>query len=529
MKAYFAYTRVSTVRQGERGSSLQEQKSAIEAYAARHGLTITAWFEEMETAAKIGRRMFNRMLTDLAKGQVAGVIIHKIDRSARNLKDWAHLGELIDRGVEVHFAHESLDLASRGGRLSADIQAVVAADFIRNLRQEVRKGFYGRLKQGFYPLPAPAGYLNRGKAKVKEIDPVLGPLVRQTFELYGTGRHTLDSLRAEMNRRGLRVRTGRPFSRTGIAWLLHNPFYMGLIVIKRTGETFQGGHTPLITKAAFDRAQAVLSGRAYRGSAQHDFVFRRMIRCQACDRALTAELQKGNVYYRCHSRSCPGVSLRESDIDQEFRAILSLLRFTQDELQDLRDLGDDSQATAAAEARARKSALTLAIGQCDDRRTRLTDAYLDAAIDKDTFEHRKSALLAERRGLQDALEAPDEDLAAVALFNKFELANTAYLRFDSPITEEKRETVISVSSNLLADGKKLAITLRSPFDEIAKWRISHNGAPQRDEVRTGGISCAERMNRNVLGKLVKSLKSASPGVSDHPAWAGGRVGKVHVA
>lgn len=75
---------------------------------------------------------------------------HKIDRGARNLKDWANLGDLIDGGVEVHFAHESLDMNSRGGRLSADIQAVVAADFIRNLRQETRKGFYGRLKQGIY-------------------------------------------------------------------------------------------------------------------------------------------------------------------------------------------------------------------------------------------------------------------------------------------------------------------------------------------------------------------------------------------
>jgi site-specific DNA recombinase len=69
-------------------------------------------------------------------------------RSARNLKDWADLGELIDSDLEVHFANESLDLHSRGGRLSADIQAVVAADYIRNLREERIKGFYGRLKQG---------------------------------------------------------------------------------------------------------------------------------------------------------------------------------------------------------------------------------------------------------------------------------------------------------------------------------------------------------------------------------------------
>src|SRR5256885_12129691 len=101
------------------------------------------------------------MLKLLQASKADGVIIHKIDRGARNLRDWADLGELIDSGIEVHFANESLDLHTRGGRLSADIQAVVASDYIRNLREETRKGFYGRLKQGLYPLPAPPRYLDR--------------------------------------------------------------------------------------------------------------------------------------------------------------------------------------------------------------------------------------------------------------------------------------------------------------------------------------------------------------------------------
>src|SRR5262249_33802976 len=155
MKTLIGYTRVSTVKQGERGVSLQEQHDAIVRYAQRNSLEINTWFEERETAAKRGRPVFNRMLKLLKRGKADGVIIHKIDRGARNLKDWADLGELIDQGIEVHFANESLDLHSRGGRLSADIQAVVAADYIRNLREETRKGFYGRIKRGLYPLPAP--------------------------------------------------------------------------------------------------------------------------------------------------------------------------------------------------------------------------------------------------------------------------------------------------------------------------------------------------------------------------------------
>jgi site-specific DNA recombinase len=195
MKTFLAYVRVSTVKQGERGVSLQEQRDAISRYASRFNLSIAQWFEERETAAKRGRPIFSEMLRLLKANRANGVIIHKIDRSARNLKDWADLGELIDRGIEVQFANEGLDLNSRGGRLSADIQAVVAADFIRNLREETRKGLYGRLKQGIYPLAAPVGYQDQGGGKPKIPDPTNGPLIRRAFELYATGQYNLHDLR----------------------------------------------------------------------------------------------------------------------------------------------------------------------------------------------------------------------------------------------------------------------------------------------------------------------------------------------
>ena len=87
----FAYIRVSTVRQGTQGSSLQEQRAAIERYVAQHQLEIPAWFEEQETAAKSGRPVFRTMINALGQGQADGIVIHKIDRSARNLRDWADL------------------------------------------------------------------------------------------------------------------------------------------------------------------------------------------------------------------------------------------------------------------------------------------------------------------------------------------------------------------------------------------------------------------------------------------------------
>lgn len=372
MKKYFAYIRVSHPKQAERGSSLQEQRAAIEEFARRHGLTISEFFEEQETAAVRGRRAFGTMFSALRASRADGVIIHKIDRSARNLRDWADLGELIDRGVEVHFANESLDLRSRGGRLSADIQAVVAADFIRNLREEVRKGFFGRLRQGLYPLPAPLGYRDHGRGLPKEPDPLTAPLVSLAFELYATGTYSLDSLLEELARRGLRSRWGGALSRNGLSVLLNNPFYFGLIRIKKTGQAFAGVHEPLVSKALYERVQDVLQGRTPNRQKRHRFLLQRLLKCARCHRSLPGELQKGRVYYRCQTRTCPTTCHREDRVEERIGEELRRIEFTETEKADLLTAAAQLRETWVDRRDELLKAASLQTAKINERLTRLS-------------------------------------------------------------------------------------------------------------------------------------------------------------
>lgn len=504
MKTYFAYIRVSTVKQGEHGCSLDEQKASIVAYAKRHDLTIGEWFEEMETAAKQGRPTFNRLTTLLKQGKAAGVIIHKIDRSARNLKDWAGLGELIDVGIEVLFAHEGLDMQTRGGRLAADIQAVVAADFIRNLRQEVRKGFYGRLKQGFYPLPAPRGYENQGKAKAKTIHPIEGPLVAEAFQLYATGKHSLESLRHEMNQRGLSQRSGKPLSFNGMSKMLRNPFYSGLIRINKTGEVFEGNHTPLVTKSTFDRVQAVMSGRLYPRIESHEFRFRRLIKCDACKRSLTGERQKGRIYYRCHDRSCRGVSLLEKGVEAMVIDELAWLKVDGEGLGDLRDLFAEQIALERGQQDSVVLTTERDIGLIDGRLERLTDALIDGMIDKQTYDERRSDLLGRKRSLQDRLAKGEDSTFWANVSQWFELGLTASSDYILANDAQKREAVQTFGSNLGADVKTPYFTMKFPFDEIRIWSKLHYGEPYRGAVRTR-YSLSMKYTKEELQKLIKIL------------------------
>lgn len=486
MTKYYAYTRVSTLKQGATGVSLQEQHAAIAAYAERNHLQIAEWFEEQLTAAKGGRPLFTRMLTGLRQGRASGVIIHKIDRGARNLKDWADLGELIDAGVSVHFANESLDMLSRGGRLSADIQAVVAADYVRNLREETKKGLYGRLKQGIYPFRAPTGYLDTGRGKPKEIDPVNGPLVLTAFELYASGRYTLETLRAELRRRGLKTRDGTAISVNGLSTMLNNSFYIGIIHIRARGESFNGKHTPLVSIDLWRQVQQRLTSRFPVRSLKHDFALRGLFKCALCRRHLIGELQKGRVYYRCHTKLCPTRSFREDILEDAIFKTWPVIAATDEWRHRLAQhlafvLANESVDRVDRDAQAR-----LQLSAIKARQTKLIDVLLDGAIDKESFETRKVALLEETRLIEDSLRVDGPTSADLKQFvlDTLELASVAQHGYRLADSAAKREMVLSLTSNRTASGNHVVVEPYFPLSVITNRPLIPNGDPSQETART---------------------------------------------
>src|SRR5689334_9709957 len=180
-------------------------------------------------------------------------------------------------------------------------------------------------------MPAPLGYINNGAGKPKTLDPETAPLVRKAFELYSTGRYNLIGLSGELNRLGLRRRGGNRLHPNRISELLNNQFYVGIIHIKTTNETFKGVHEPLVPRQLFDRVQKILRGKLNARSIKHDFVYRRRLTCKSCGYSLVGELRKGHVYYRCHETRCPTTCLREEVVEEAVLDQFARLRFSADE------------------------------------------------------------------------------------------------------------------------------------------------------------------------------------------------------
>jgi len=506
-KVYFSYVRVSTQRQGIQGTSLTEQFAAIQHYAQRFNLQIVKQYEERETAAKQGRPVFLEMLKALRKGKASGLIIHKIDRSARNLKDWADLASLIDSGIEVHFANESLDLNSRGGRLSADIQAVVAADYIRNLREETKKGIYGRLRQGLYPFPARVGYSDTGKGEAKTLDPIQAPLVREAFELYASGSVGLNALVETMYERGLRNKNNKKISRNGLVCILKNPFYMGLIKLDTTPEMFVGIHEPIVSKALFDEVQSVFEGKRIPKQNRHFYIFRRVITCKRCENLLIAERQKGNVYYRCQTKRCPQKTVREETIEKRLLEIYKKLELSEREYEFLKTEAENYFRDAPKREEEIKRQLLMELANIGSRLAKLADAYVDEVFDRETYFSKKNELVLKQKEIGEKLNSKNENYqdGLNQMRGFLELLKSVYLSYKSGTPEERREMVQITFSNCTAEGKSLAIKLKKPFEMMYERTAFPVGSPTLATTRTF---------RDLSRKLIRYFKKLSNSKND---------------
>jgi site-specific DNA recombinase len=510
----FAYTRVSTVKQGEKGVSLEEQKDAILRYAHQHDLTISRWFEERESAAKQGRPAFTQMLKLLRLRVAQGVIIHKIDRSARNLEDWADVGKLADAGVAVHFANESVDLATVSGRLSADIQAVVAAHYSRNLREETKKGIYGRLKQGFYPLRAPIGYLDKGAAKPKVPDPVMARLVQETFELYDSGEYPLKALMTHMHAKGLRNRRGGAVTLNGMSTILNNPFYIGVMRIKRTGQNFSGKHTPLISPELFDRVQLRLRAKTVDRVVKHSFLFSRLVRCGSCRYSLIGERAKGHTYYRCHNRPfktppvCPKTIVKEEQLEAAVQSLLEALTLSEAEVTLLREWFAEQRMHFKTSCEEERRNATMQLEAVRVRLSRLTDLILDGALEKSAFEEKQKELFRNEVQLRQRLVAQEEesDLRLTEVERTVELAKDASLLYKTANVAQKRELLRNLLSNLTVTAKKIDIELKTPFYLIAQREKASYGSPYRGTCRTTLEQALNQLHKHIIetGPVIRS-------------------------
>jgi site-specific DNA recombinase len=415
------YLRVSTARQANKngeveGYSIPAQREACRRKARELGAEVIEEFVDAGASARsVDRASLQRMLTRVRAGDIAYVIVHKLDRLARSRIDDAEIATVFHlAGTTLVSVSEQVDDTPSGSLLHG-IMAAIAEHYSKNLSHEAKKGMKEKARRGGTPGPAPIGYLNTMErvngVEVRSIgiDPDRAPHVRWAYEQYSTGDWSIASLRDALEERGLKSRTtrkivGRPINSGQLHRLLSSPYYKGLVLFG--GAVYPGNHEPLVDDVLWQRVQDLLASRRIAGdrSWRHQHYLKGALRCGRCDGRMGYGTARGNGgeydYFFCLGRhtgrnTCdlPYLSVLETEdvIAQQWASV----RFTDEEVAAFGSRARDDLHRAAESGSRLITDQRRRLAELERHQQKLLDAFMADALPVDVLKTRQSQVSAE--------------------------------------------------------------------------------------------------------------------------------------
>ena len=337
MQKGIIYYRVSTEDQAQNGVSLEQQKKACLEYALNHDIEIVKLFHDDGVSAKtVNRKGLQDLLAYCAKNykNLDSVIVYKIDRLSRNVKDYATiLMALEESKIKFISATETVD-KTPSGKLIGTIMASFA-QFDNDVRSErVSSCMLEKIKQGIWCYKAPLGYLNSRDEQnraIITIDKPRAEIIKMAFDKFSTGAYQMEEIRKIMIKVGFKSWKNKELSNQTLFKILMDKFYLGIMTVK--GQEYPGTQEAIINEQTFYKCQKLIKNgnkgdNISTARVNETFPLRHFILCPHCGRPLTACMSKsksGKLYpfYKCYNKDCHGLkSVSKDKLEGEFMSFL---------------------------------------------------------------------------------------------------------------------------------------------------------------------------------------------------------------
>ena len=139
------YIRVSTVEQ-----NLDGQRLAIQTWLDGQGLT-AVWYEDKSTGNNLDRAAFTALQQDVFNGKVKTVVVYKLDRLSRSLRDGINvLTDWLDAGIRVVSVTQQLDFSGAAGKLIASVLFAVSEMETETRKERQADGIKAAKAKGVY-------------------------------------------------------------------------------------------------------------------------------------------------------------------------------------------------------------------------------------------------------------------------------------------------------------------------------------------------------------------------------------------
>jgi site-specific DNA recombinase len=494
------------------GYSLPAQLGGCKRKAASlKAVVIEQFVERSESAKTADRPELQRMLQFVKENRVKYVIVHKVDRLARNRVDDALINlALKQAGAQLVSVSENID-ETPSGLLMHGIMSSIAEFYSRNLATEVIKGSVQKAKNGGTPGKAPVGYLNvrhmvNGlEGRTVEVDPERGPLMTWAFETYATGEWTIRTLLAELTERGLTTvpgpkTPGRPLTVSHLHRLLRHPYYVG--IVRYRGVLYEGKHEPLVDNDTWQRVQELLTAKYLTGERhrEHSHYLKGSIFCGQCGSRLIVCHAKGRGgvyhYFVCIGRQqkrtdCQLRALHIEKVEAAIAKHYATVQLTGKELVEVRAFLEEELAGLRLDAeRERRVQERRLVGLFAERK-KLLDAHYADAVPLDL-------LKSEQERLTRAIDSAEGRLAEVeGDFKKAESnlkrvltrlgdCETAYREASGPL---RRQLNLAFFRRLLIDDEyNVEGELAEPFDVLLGDELRRAVAVRANQELRDGIT-----------------------------------------
>jgi site-specific DNA recombinase len=462
------YVRVSSKEQQQGGYSIPAQLSALREYAKKKGFQVVKEYEEAETAKRVGRTNFQRMLDDVSNGLASVIIVEKTDRLTRNLRDQVTVDDLIhEKNIEVHLVKDGEVLSKRSSStaiMAHGFRVQIAKFYIDNLSEEVKKGQKAKAQSGWNPYRPPYGY--RGYNKQVVVVPEKAKFVFRLFELYASGKHSFKSIPQALRAEGYVFNPSQPtIPRSTVEYLLKNPFYRGVYL--HEGQLYEGKHERIVPQHLLEQVDTMLGVRSHKQTAQ-EFLFQGLITCAHCGCAVVGELKKGRYEY-WHCTAAKGNCKREyvpaNVIQKRIEEVLASIRPTLQQSQWIRELLKDSREDELAFYEENMERLQKQLSKVNSTLEKVYDHLLEGLIDESTYRRKQDDLNEKKAVLLHEMEKHEnantnyKESALLVL----ELATNALYFYQSRNHEERRDILRIVLSNFTLKGREPLLELHPAF------------------------------------------------------------------
>lgn len=320
------YARFSSDNQ--RSESIDAQIRAMQAYCEQHKLVIVeTYIDEAKSATTDRRPAFQQMISDSSNHSFNILLVHKLDRFARNRYDSAvYKRELKKNGVNVYSVLENLDDSPESIMMEAVLEGM-SEYYSQNLARETMKGLReNALKCRHTGGKPPLGYYVDSETKRLAINEEEAVAVRLIFDMYSQG-YGYSAILNELHMLNLRTRSGKDFQKNSLYSILTNPKYQGLYVYNRASAkdaegrrnnhlykdneeiiSIKGGCPQIVSQETYEKVQMRICAHKHTGgraNAKENYLFSGKLFCTECGKAMVGNARHSgrnkllHVTYRC--------------------------------------------------------------------------------------------------------------------------------------------------------------------------------------------------------------------------------------